>query len=70
MSFQQLYQSRPSAVYCSPDVLERYSEVFARAGDWQTRELRFEGIRVLAAVMPPGTIAFEGEVDEDRMGDW
>jgi hypothetical protein len=23
-----------------------------------------------AAVLPPGTIAFEGEVDESRMGDW
>jgi len=69
-SFQQLYQVRPAAILCSPDVLERYCELFERAGAGHYRELRFDGIRVCAAIMPSGTIAFEGEVDEDRMGDW
>ena len=65
-----MYQVRPSAVLCSPDVLDRYCEVFEHSGDAHHRELRFDGIRIIAAVMPPGMIAFEGEVDQDRMGDW
>lgn len=69
-SFQQMYQVRPSRVLCSPDVLERFCEIYARAGEAHRRELRFEGVRVSAAIMPPGTVAFEGEVDQDRMGDW
>lgn len=68
--FQQMYQVRPSRVFCSPDVLERFCEIYARAGDAHRRELHYEGIRVAAAIMPPGTVAFEGEVDSDRMGDW
>lgn len=68
--FQQMYQVRPSQVLCSPDVLERFCEIYARAGEWQHRQLLFEGVRVSAAIMPPGTVAFEGEVDQDRMGDW
>ena len=69
-SFAQLYQTRPTAVLCSPDLLDRYCLLFERDGDAHRRELRYEGVRVSAAVMPPGTVAFEGEVDEDRMGDW
>jgi hypothetical protein len=68
--FQQMYQVRPSRVLCSPDVLERFCEIYARAGDAHRREVRFEGVSVAAAIMPPGTVAFEGEVDSDRMGDW
>lgn len=69
-SFQQMYQVRPSQVLCSPDVLDRYCELYARAGEAHRRELRFDGVRVSASIMPPGTVAFEGEVDPDRMGDW
>lgn len=69
-SFQQMYHVRPLTVLCSPDVLERFSVLYSRSGDGLRRELRYEGVRVLAAVMPPGTVAFEGEVDPDRMGDW
>ena len=65
-----MYQVRPSAVLCSPDVLERYCEVFERSGEAHHREVRFDGIRITAAIMPPGMVAFEGEVDQDRMGDW
>jgi hypothetical protein len=34
------------------------------------RDLRYEGIPVSSAILAPGTIVFEGQVDEDRMGDW
>jgi hypothetical protein len=69
-SFREMYQTDPQVVLCSPDVLERFCELYALAGDAHRRELRFEGIRVSAAVMEPGTVAFEGEVDDQRMGDW
>ena len=69
-SFAQMYQVAPTAVFCSPDVLERFSEIFGRAGDAHVRELLYEGARVCAAVLAPGTVAFEGEVDAGRMGDW
>ena len=69
-SFQQLYQVRPSRVLCSPDVLDRYCEIFRQSGEAHRREVRYEGLPVVASVMPPGTVAFEGEVDQDRMGDW
>ena len=68
--FQQLYQVRPSRVLCSPDVLDRYCEIYRLSGEAHRREVRFEGLPVVASVMPPGTVAFEGEVDQDRMGDW
>jgi len=71
LSFGQMYQTRPSQVLCSPDVLERYCALFERGPDVaQRREVRFEGVRMVAAVLPSGMIAFEGEVDEERMGDW
>ncbi len=69
-SFQQMYQARPSQVLCSPDVLDRFCEIYERSGDGHRRELRFDGVRVSAAIMAPGMVAFEGEVDQDRMGDW
>ena len=65
-----MYHVHPQAVLCSPDVLDRFSEIYGHSGEAHLREMRFEGIRVIAAVMPPGTVAFEGEVDPDRMGDW
>ena len=69
-SFQQLYQVRPMRVLCSPDVLHRYCEIYEEPEGAHRREVRYEGIRLSAAIMPPGTVAFEGEVDRDRMGDW
>lgn len=70
-SFRQIYTSDPSIVVCSPDVLERYCRLF-EGGDpgASARSLRFRGVPLAAAVLPPGTVAFEGDVDEDRMGDW
>lgn len=69
-SFQQLYQVRPLRVLCSPDVLDRYCEIYQREGEAHRREVQFDGVPVSASIMAPGTIAFEGEVDQDRMGDW
>jgi hypothetical protein len=69
-SFQQLYQVRPLRVLCSPDVLDRYCEIYEESGEAHRREVVFDGVRVTAAIMPPGMVAFEGEVDQDRMGDW
>jgi hypothetical protein len=69
-SFQQMYQVPPRQVFCSPDVLDRFSEIFERPDAAHHRELRFDGIRLSAAILPPGMVAFEGEVDQDRMGDW
>ena len=70
-SFRQLYNVPPSVVRCSPDVLDRYGALFARAGETaHAARLFHEGIPLVAAVLPPGTIAFEGDVDENRMGDW
>ncbi len=69
--FRSLYQIRPSKVSCSPDVLLRYCALFERSAESaHSREIRYEGIPISAAVLPPGIIAFEGEVDEERMGDW
>lgn len=69
--FVQLYNVRPVLARCSLDVLERYCRLFEAAEDEaRIREVRFRGTPLYAAVLPAGTIALEGEVDEDRMGDW
>lgn len=69
--FVQIYNVPPSLARCSPDVLTRFCRLFEAGDDAANkREVRFRGIPIYAAVMPHGTIAFEGEVDEDRMGDW
>jgi hypothetical protein len=69
--FRQLYHIRPDRVLCSPDVLSRYAAVFARTSDDAlSRDLRYDGIPLIGAILAPGTIVFEGEVDEEVMGDW
>lgn len=69
--FAQTYNVPPTLARCSPDVLERYCRLFEQNADVaRIREVRFRGIPVYAAVLPSGIVAFEGEVDEDRMGDW
>ena len=69
--FVQTYNVAPLLARCSPDVLDRYCRLFEHAGEaCLRREVTFRGIPLLAAVLPTGVIAFEGEVDEDRMGDW
>ncbi|MDQ2992788.1 MAG: hypothetical protein M3R30_08230 [Candidatus Eremiobacteraeota bacterium] len=71
LGFRQLYNAEPGLVRCSPDVLERIVVLF-EDGDAAAsgRPLHYSGVPIAAAVLAPGTVAFEGEVDEDRMGDW
>ena len=70
-SFVQTYNVRPSIARCSPDVLDRYCRLFEHNEDASCRrEVRFRNVPLHAAVLPAGTVVFEGEVDEDRMGDW
>jgi hypothetical protein len=69
--FRRLYNVGPDRVLCAPDVLVRVAALTARSGDDALRrELRWVGIPVVSAILAPGTIVFEGEVDEERMGDW
>jgi hypothetical protein len=69
--FLQTYNVPPAIARCSPDVLERYCRLYERGDEVaRQREVRYRGVPIHAAVLPAGTIAFEGEVDEDRMGDW
>jgi hypothetical protein len=69
--FVQIYNVPPSIARCSPDVLTRFCRLFEAGDDAaRRREVRFRGVPIYAAVMPEGTIAFEGDVDEGRMGDW
>jgi hypothetical protein len=69
--FRRLYHVRPERVLCAPDVLQRFAALYARsADDALSRRLRFEGITLESAIVAPGTIVFEGQVDEERMGDW
>jgi hypothetical protein len=71
--FRQLYNVVPLRAVCAPDVLARFCELFERQGELvhaHSLRLRFWGVPIVAAVLAPGTIAFEGEVDDVRMGDW
>jgi hypothetical protein len=70
--FRRLYHIRPQRVLCSPDVLTRYALLYARSVDdaHGGHALRYDGIPLESAILAPGTIVFEGDVDEERMGDW
>ena len=69
--FRRLYNVAPARVLCAPDVLTRLAVLTARsADDALRRDLRYAGVPVVSAILAPGTIVFEGEVDEERMGDW
>jgi hypothetical protein len=71
LRFRQLYGTPPLLARCSPDVLDRYSDAAGWGVDApRRREIRHFGIPLVAAVLPPNTIVIEGEIDEDRMGDW
>lgn len=74
-----MYNVAPERVLCAPDVLRRYAALFARGADDAEpvpsfvdgrRSLRHDGVELAAAVLPPGTIVVEGEVDDVKMGDW
>jgi len=70
--FRQTYNVAPLRALCAPDVLARFCELSDRAGSvhQHSTRLRFEGVPLVAAILAPGTLAVEGEVDEERMGDW
>jgi hypothetical protein len=70
-SFRQLYNVAPQRVLCAPDVLIRFAALHAPSSeDALRRALLHAGLPVVSAILAPGTIVFEGEVDEERMGDW
>ena len=72
-TFRQTYNVEPLRARCSPGVLARFCSLYEPKGTSVhliSTQLRFQGVPLTAAVLPPGTIAFEGEVDEGRMGDW
>jgi hypothetical protein len=69
--FRRLYNVAPNRILCAPDVLIRFAALHERSTeDALRRELRHDGLPVVSAILAPGTIAFEGEVYEERMGDW
>lgn len=71
--FRELYNTGPTRAVCSPDVLSRFCVLFERSGDValeRSTRLTHEGVLLLGGIVPPGTIVLEGEVDENRMGDW
>jgi hypothetical protein len=69
--FRRMYNVAPGRVLCAPDVLARYAALFARSPeDAHRRALRFAGVAVVGAILAPGTIVVEGEVDDVKMGDW
>jgi hypothetical protein len=69
--FRRLYNVAPLRVLCAPDVLGRFADIMARSSDdAMQRALRYDGMPVVSGILAPGTIVFEGEVDEERMGDW
>ncbi len=69
--FRRLYNVAPLRVVCAPDVLSRFAALMARSSDAAlARSLQYEGMPVRSGILAPGTIVFEGEVDEERMGDW
>jgi hypothetical protein len=58
-------------VLCAPDVLQRFAALYARSpDDALARHLRHDGVGLESAILVPGTVVFEGLVDEERMGDW
>jgi hypothetical protein len=69
--FRRMYNVAPERVLCAPDVLRRFAVLFARgADDADRRTLRYAGMLLAGAILAPGTIVFEGEVDDVKMGDW
>ncbi len=69
--FRRLYNVAPQRVVCAPDVLGRFAAIMARSSDDAlARALQYDGMPVVSGILAPGTIVFEGEVDEERMGDW
>ncbi len=72
-AFNRTYNAMPLRVLCAPDVYARYCSLFERdpaAAHLHSTKPSFDGVPLQAAILRPGVVAFEGEVDEERMGDW
>ncbi len=72
-AFARTYNVPPLRALCAPDVFSRYCDLFERdpaAAHLHSTRSSFDGVPVHAAILRPGVVAFEGEVDEERMGDW
>jgi hypothetical protein len=72
-AFRHTYNVAPQRALCAPDVLTRFAELFERSGEvahLHSARLAFGGVPLVAGVVPPGIVAFEGQVDETKMGDW
>jgi hypothetical protein len=72
-AFVRTYNVDPLRALGAPDVFARFCTVFAAdtaAAHRHSTRASFRGIPLVAAILAPGTIVFEGEVDEERMGDW
>ena len=72
-SFRAQYSVMPERGVCAPDVFARAAELFAgsaAAAHRHSTRVRFAGIPIVAGVVAPGSIVFEGNVDETKMGDW
>ena len=72
-AFREMYNVDPLRALCAPDVLTRYCELFERGANRaheRSARIGFRGVPLQAAIVAPGTVAFEGEVDAERMGDW
>jgi hypothetical protein len=71
--FRALYNVVPVRAACAPDVLAHFCELYEPKGALahaHSLRLQYLGVAIVAAVLAPGTIIFEGEVDDVRMGDW
>lgn len=71
-SFRKTFNVAPLRASCSPDVFARFCALYARSDDAHRHSTRltYDGVPLVAAVLAPGTLALEGEVDETQMGDW
>ncbi len=72
-SFRAQYSLPPERGVCAAAVFARVAELVlgsAAAAHRHSTRVVFEGVPIVAGVVAPGTIVFEGSVDETKMGDW
>ncbi len=72
-AFHAQYSLPPDRGVCAPDVFARVAELFAgtaAAAHQHSTRVMFEGVPIVVGFVAPGTIVFEGNVDETKMGDW
>jgi hypothetical protein len=72
-AFHAQYSLPPDRGVCAPDVFARVAELLAgtaAAAHQHSTRVMFEGVPIVVGIVAPGTIVFEGSVDETKMGDW